>query len=178
MTGALINHVWQSSLFCLLVWILVRICRDNRASLRHWLWVSASLKFLLPVSLLMSLGGYLNFAPAALKVGTQIAAPAVSLTLMPVRQATSTSVSEAPDDTNQDWPTVIALATWTLGLALIARLRIRQALEIRDAVGCSTKSDLPDRPSDGPIAQRLPLDLAGRNGRGTDHGHRDRQQKA
>jgi len=64
MIGELINHVWQSTLFAVVAWLLTIAFRKNRAQVPHWLWFSASFKFLIPFSLLMALGSQLEWAPA------------------------------------------------------------------------------------------------------------------
>src|SRR5580658_8410560 len=56
MVGGLINHLWQSTLFGLAAASLTIVFRNNRAGIRFWLWLTASFKFLLPFSPLMSLG--------------------------------------------------------------------------------------------------------------------------
>jgi bla regulator protein blaR1 len=53
---AMANHLWQSTLFALLAAILTLAFKKNQARIRHTLWLVASLKFLVPFSLLMSLG--------------------------------------------------------------------------------------------------------------------------
>jgi bla regulator protein BlaR1 len=56
---ALANHLWQSTLFALVIAVFTLALRKNQASLRHHLWLAASLKFLVPFSLLVSLGSRL-----------------------------------------------------------------------------------------------------------------------
>jgi bla regulator protein BlaR1 len=53
------NHLWQSTLFALLAGMATLALRKNQARVRHHLWLAASLKFLVPFSLLLDLGGYL-----------------------------------------------------------------------------------------------------------------------
>ena len=53
---AMANHLWQSTLFAILVAVSSLALRKNQARVRHDLWLTASLKFLVPFSLLMSLG--------------------------------------------------------------------------------------------------------------------------
>ncbi len=79
------NHLWQSTIFAVAAGLLTLVFRKNRAQVRYWLWLSASLKFLIPFSLLMSLGSHLEWAPAA----RTIAAPVVSSTRGPVHPAIS-----------------------------------------------------------------------------------------
>jgi bla regulator protein blaR1 len=62
----LANHVWQSTLFAAMAWLLTLALEHNRAAVRYWLWFSASIKFLIPFSLLVSLGSRLPWRPAAI----------------------------------------------------------------------------------------------------------------
>ena len=79
MIAELTRHLWQSTFFALAVALLTLAFRGNRAQVRYWLWLSASIKFLLPFALLMSMGSALeSWAPAA---AHKIATPAVSYTL-------------------------------------------------------------------------------------------------
>jgi uncharacterized protein (TIGR03435 family) len=59
------NHLWQSTLFAIAAALLALLLRKHNARARHWLWMAASLKFLVPFSVLVSLGSRLPFAPAA-----------------------------------------------------------------------------------------------------------------
>jgi bla regulator protein blaR1 len=56
---AIANHLWQSTLFAVLAAILTLAFKKNQARIRHNLWLAASLKFLVPFSLLTILGGRL-----------------------------------------------------------------------------------------------------------------------
>src|SRR5579871_1638220 len=60
----LINHLWQSTLCVALVWLLTLSLRRNRACARYGLWMAASVKFLLPLSLLVSAGSQLGWRAA------------------------------------------------------------------------------------------------------------------
>src|SRR5436853_4103108 len=87
-----VNHLWQSTLFTLAAWLLTIAFRKNRAHVRYWLWLSASFKFLVPFSLLMSLGSHLEWASPAKKS----AAPAVLLAIKQVTQPFPETESFAP----------------------------------------------------------------------------------
>lgn len=54
---ALANHLWQSSVFAVAVWFITILLRRNAAQIRYRLWVVASLKFLVPISLVIGFGG-------------------------------------------------------------------------------------------------------------------------
>jgi bla regulator protein BlaR1 len=53
------NHLWQSTLFAGVVGLLTLALRKNRARVRHGLWLAASCKFLIPLSVLIALGGHI-----------------------------------------------------------------------------------------------------------------------
>jgi bla regulator protein BlaR1 len=59
---ALGNHLWQSTLFALAAALLTLILRKNHARARYWLWLAASVKFLIPFSLLAGLGSHLAWS--------------------------------------------------------------------------------------------------------------------
>jgi len=62
----LANHLWQSTVFACIMAALTLPLRRNRAAVRYSVWLAASVKFLLPFSLLMSVGNRLalHTAPA------------------------------------------------------------------------------------------------------------------
>jgi len=62
MFEAIGNHLWQSTLFALVVAALCLLFRSDGAHVRYWLWWIASVKFLVPFSLLTGLGGWLASA--------------------------------------------------------------------------------------------------------------------
>ena len=53
------NHLWQSTLFAVCVSALAVFLRGIPARVRFWLWFAGLLKFLIPFSLLLSLGAAL-----------------------------------------------------------------------------------------------------------------------
>lgn len=61
MTAAISNHLWQSTLFGLTAALLAFVLRHNHARVRYWLWLAASVKFLLPFSLLVALGSQVRW---------------------------------------------------------------------------------------------------------------------
>jgi bla regulator protein BlaR1 len=50
------NHLWQSTLFAVVAGLLTLTLRKNQARARYALWLAASLKFLVPFSLLVGIG--------------------------------------------------------------------------------------------------------------------------
>lgn len=94
--SALIDHLWQSTLFCAAVWLVTLTLRANGAALRHWLWLVASLKFLVPFSALFYLGAMAGLPTPvgsqptlftqAIEVSAPVVSPTVSLLDTPVPQ--------------------------------------------------------------------------------------------
>jgi beta-lactamase regulating signal transducer with metallopeptidase domain len=61
----LLNHLWQSTLFAAFMGFLTWLLRSHGAHLRFGLWLAASLKFLLPFSLLIALGAQFSWHSGA-----------------------------------------------------------------------------------------------------------------
>ncbi len=64
MIAAILNDLWQSTAFLCLAALLTLLLRTNSAGARYRVWLAASVKFLLPLSLLASLTGRLPPLPA------------------------------------------------------------------------------------------------------------------
>ncbi len=60
--SALGDHLWQSTLFAIAAGLLTFTLRKNHARARYWLWLAASVKFLVPFSLLTSAGNHLAWS--------------------------------------------------------------------------------------------------------------------
>ncbi|MGD0497354.1 MAG: M56 family metallopeptidase [Bryobacteraceae bacterium] len=54
------NHLWQSTGFAAVAVLLALALRANHARVRYWLWMAASVKFLVPFSVLAAVGSYLG----------------------------------------------------------------------------------------------------------------------
>ena len=142
MIRALIDHLWQSTLFGAAIWSITLALRSNAAAVRHWLWLLASLKFLVPFSALYLLGAAAGLftpvetEPTLFGTALQAAAPMVSL---------SSSLSVAP---SQD-PSLLRLALvagWglvALGLA-VRWLRNWHAADLISRAARPAPGSLPD----------------------------------
>jgi bla regulator protein blaR1 len=142
MISALLDHLWQSTLFCGAVWAMTLALRGNRAAVRHGLWVAASVKFLVPFSALFSAGAIISFAtpadaePPMLGVAAQVAAPVMTPALS-IAQAAATP---APLLLNG------LLALWIAGALLIA-WRWFRAWRAAESIA-RTAHSLPGMPGD------------------------------
>src|ERR1700729_163691 len=102
MITELTNHLWQSTLFAIAAGLLTVAFRNNRAKVRYWLWLSASLKFLIPFSLPIAIGSHFEWAPSAQKIATQVAGPSLSLTVEEIAQPFALSPTLSTT-THTDW---------------------------------------------------------------------------
>jgi beta-lactamase regulating signal transducer with metallopeptidase domain len=142
-TAALINHLWQSTLFVLIAWAIALVLRKNHARTRYWIWMIASVKFLIPFSILINAGEFLRalFAariqsPALTAAMEQIAQPfppASSAAILIFNDKTS-SIASSPAGA-LSW---ILAAIWLSGFLVFVILWARKWIGIRRAVRAST----------------------------------------
>jgi uncharacterized protein (TIGR03435 family) len=85
------DHLWQSTLFAAVAGLLTLTLRSNRARVRYWLWLTASCKFLVPLSVLVTLGGQL--APPKLQPTTR---PSFSMAVQMASQPFTASAISVP----------------------------------------------------------------------------------
>ncbi len=141
MIGEITNHVWQTTVFAAAAGLMTLAFRKNRAQVRYWLWLSASLKFLLPFSVLITLGSSFGWAPVPQKFA---AAPAVTLTVLQVSQPFRDTLSFAtPARDARNWVAIAIFSVWACGFAAIALIRFRGWRRIRAAMRASTPVEIP-----------------------------------
>ena len=123
---ALGDHLWQSTLLALVAGLLTLLLQRNHARARYWLWLAASLKFLVPFSWLVAIGSRL--AP---KVGA-VSAPAVYVTVEQLAQPFTQSpmlgaaASSAPSAALTHLLPSVFLTVWFCGsLAVLALWCVR-----------------------------------------------------
>ncbi len=91
----LANHLWQSTAFAIAAGLLTLALHGNSARVRHWIWVAASFKFLVPFSMLAlwraaPITAPENFSVALHRVSQPFAAPIdAEILRMPVEQPAS-----------------------------------------------------------------------------------------
>ncbi len=139
MTGELINHLWQSTLFAAAAALLTLVFRDSRAAVRYRIWLSASLKFLVPFSVLMDAGSHLRPLPQP----KAVAAQALSITIAQIAQPFHQVTLAVPAPRSIDWLPIALAALWACGFAFIVMIRLRAWLRIRAAIRSSSPLPLP-----------------------------------
>jgi bla regulator protein blaR1 len=126
------NHLWQSTVCAGIVWLLALALKKNRAAIRYWLWLAASVKFLIPFSLLVSVGNQVHWRTAPPIARAQwsgfidYASPPFAI-VAPVSQAVTLSV----------FLTGLLIALWFCGFAVSIVFWIRCWLRLRAARRCA-----------------------------------------
>ena len=110
---ALLDHLWQSTLFVVPLGALTLLLHRHAASLRFWLWFAASVKFLVPFSLLMALGAALTWPVAPMLPG----GPALEVLQDTAAPFTNTPAASLVPDGTTAW-IMLLIATWAAGTLL------------------------------------------------------------
>jgi beta-lactamase regulating signal transducer with metallopeptidase domain len=125
MIAALLDHIWQSTLFAVAMGVLTLAFRRNGAALRFWLWFAASVKFLVPFAALAALGEYLSRQyPAPVPQSIAALQPAAERLSAPAKMLV------APHADAVNWVPLL-LGVWLAGLALILAVRLLRWLRLR-----------------------------------------------
>ncbi len=107
------DHLWQSTAFAGLVWVVAWMLRRNPARVRYGLWLVASGKFLVPFSVLVWLGSHLAWSHRATAGEVYVALDTVS---RPFAGAVDVPVSlEMHSAAPHAWPPVLLAAVWGCG---------------------------------------------------------------
>jgi uncharacterized protein (TIGR03435 family) len=134
-----LNHLWQSSLFAVAAGLLTLVLRRNSARTRYWLWFAASVKFLIPFSLLVDAGSRVEWRTAR-----AIAQPAVSVSMKQVFTAPAMmlGVPEVARHEGNYWPVVLGVV-WFCGFATALFSWTRQWRRIRIAMRAAKPYNVP-----------------------------------
>jgi beta-lactamase regulating signal transducer with metallopeptidase domain len=136
-TGAILDHLWQSTLVALMIGVLTFFFRNNSAGARHGLWFVASVKFLFPFSLLVLLGRALfphTVPDASIRMLAKVETVAVPF-------ASGVPALAAPQPAQIPW-TLVALAVWALGFVVIAAFWLVQWARLTAVVRSAKVSSL------------------------------------
>jgi len=139
-TSALANHLWQSTVFAGIAGLLALALRHNHARTRHWLWLIASVKFLVPFSLLAAVGGQLGWLTAS-RVTRSALPVVVEQISQPFPPSLTAAVAPAVVAQHASLLPPLLSAIWICGFVAVAFSWWRRWRRIRAAV--DTASPLP-----------------------------------
>ena len=145
---SLANHLWQSTLFAAAVWLVTLLLRSNAASLRHSLWLTASIKFLVPFSLLVGLGERLPLrtAPVAPPRSVSVVVNVVGTPFPTINRAVGTL--QPPEQPSSRLHNAV-VALWFCGFAgcvgwwFLGWRQIRRALRRGVPLHLDGRGDIP-----------------------------------
>ena len=133
---AILNHLWQSTVFAAAAWLLTLALKRNRAATRYWVWFLASMKFLAPLAVLVAVGGQVRWreAPA-------ISAPVV---VQEVAQPLVAGVSVAGHAVPTDAKLIpgLLLLVWAIGFIAVMKRWGREWTRMHANVRAATPLDL------------------------------------
>jgi len=116
------NHLWQSTLVVVAAGLLAVALRKNQARGRYWLWLAASVKFLIPFSGLVAIGNHLAWwrGAAGSNAGLYVAVEEIG---QPFTQTASSAVSHsapavASSGMSHLFPAMLA-AMWLCGFVAV-----------------------------------------------------------
>lgn len=143
MTGAIANHLWQSTLFGIAAAAIVLLLSSYQAKVRFWIWFAASVKFVVPFSILMSLG--MHFASRADVRQAPIASPASLVAVRIAEPFAPAPLSVRANHTEHSYPGWMfgAIASvWGFGSLAIAWKRWREWRGVQSALRASTEAPI------------------------------------
>ena len=133
-TAPLVNHLWQSTLTAGVALLLVLLLRRNHAYVRYWVWLAASVKFLVPFSLLVGAGEELRSLFTTSVVVTPPLAALVQRIEQPLPQIGYLDVeSTAANRHGVGWVPVLLMTVWIAGMLLVAARWLHAWLRVRAA---------------------------------------------
>ena len=130
------NHLWQSTFFAAAAGLLSLALRKQRAQVRYALWLAASLKFLLPFALLVSIGSQFHWR-------TEVSIPQLSLPIAmeQISQPFAHSAQLPAVPAASLMPTVV-LGVWIFGFAAVVFAWLKRWRHIRAAVRAASPMQL------------------------------------
>ncbi|HWC96949.1 MAG TPA: M56 family metallopeptidase [Candidatus Sulfopaludibacter sp.] len=126
----LAQHLWESTWFVAAVWLLTLLLRKEAARFRYWLWLAASVKFLIPFALLVNTGRHIPVA----------AAPAAVLRSLPrvAESAAPMTAAVLPAPAQPALPPFLLPGIWLCGFLIAGSSWSRKWRDLRRAVRAAT----------------------------------------
>jgi uncharacterized protein (TIGR03435 family) len=151
-SAAIVNHLWQSTLVMLVAWLLTLVLQRNQARTRYWIWMTASLKLLVPFSLLVAIGDWLRpvsmptierqqLTNTMVKMADPFLRGAQSSVSFTMALAEPATVAPAPHHSSPFAETLVVL--WLCGLLFLLLRWSRDWWAIRAMLRSASRMSLP-----------------------------------
>jgi beta-lactamase regulating signal transducer with metallopeptidase domain len=117
---AMLNHLWQSTLWLGGAGLLTLLLREVGAHTRYWLWFAASVKFIVPFAALATLGSQIAPRSTMPALGSPVILP-ITFAAQQVTAPFSSAGAKlsAPLETSPNVSELV-LVVWTLGMLFVA----------------------------------------------------------
>jgi uncharacterized protein (TIGR03435 family) len=120
------DHLWQSTICAIIAWGLTVALRQNRASVRHGIWLAASLKFLIPFAMISAIRDRLG-AHIAVRFDQPAIEGIVRATAQPFADSSFMSAMPlAPATHSWIGPVEMIVAIWASGAAAVVLSKWRR----------------------------------------------------
>ncbi len=136
--SAVINHLWQSTLFALVCVAVAFALRQYAARVRFWIWFAASAKFVLPFAWLTAMGA--RMAPPRSSGAT----PAVSVVIDQIGRPFTAAAARAAVSQTDFVLTGVLMAIWLAGTLAVGVTWLMRWRRVQVALSCSTPSSSRD----------------------------------
>src|SRR5215831_8397325 len=141
---AIAAHLWQSTLFGVTAALLTLVFRASQARVRYWIWLTASLKFLLPFALLTSLGSHIHirtpFSVQEIATTSLVVSHTLGYFSHPVLSYVAPGSASSRPTVSLD---LLILAVWGCGVFSLALIRLRGWRRIRRVLRASLATNIP-----------------------------------
>src|SRR5665213_3477619 len=132
-----LNHLWQSTLFAVCAGIATVIVARNRARVRRGIWRTASVKFLVPFSVLVGAGSHLRQQNPSLILAPLGLSGVIETVTLPFGEPAAFTASHG-QQASFNWISTIACAVWVIGFVTLVYSWLLRWLRIRGAVRAAT----------------------------------------
>ncbi len=137
------NHLLQSTVFAGVVGLVTLLFRRNRAEIRYWLWLVASVKFLVPFSILVSLGTRVSWRTPVVVMQSGLPSVIAEMSQPFTVQGPFRISPAAAAGPNVDWILIILWTAWAIGFVVVVSSWWLQWRSLRAAMLSAAPLDLP-----------------------------------
>jgi bla regulator protein blaR1 len=115
------NHLWQTTLFVVIAGLLTLLLQKNHARIRYWIWLAASLKFLIPFTLLSWIGSHLAWAhvPTRTNAGLYFSMEVIGQPFTQMANPSMPGVAQPPSTSLAQFLPAVLLGAWLCGLLAV-----------------------------------------------------------
>ena len=137
------NHLWHCTVVGALAALVAVTLRSHQAKVRFWIWFIASVKFLVPFSLLISFGARTGYSPDMERTLDVVSAPPLTIrAAQPFGLESPAAMAVQAQTPEPDWWAVVTAVVWCGGCLLIIAKRIGEWQLLRFALRASCEASI------------------------------------